>query len=312
MGCFHPVQVAVQGFHYIVAQVVAEFVGDYQHALNGDSFHIGIDLIIGLCGDLDLGVVRILLDQLIRHGGIHREQHHIMLGSQVLDGSGGEPGGYERHVHVAVFQSGSRFPEGQVLYLDVIVGDPGSFQDLAGVGFGTGTGGPYGHPFAFHIGQGLDAGLGGGYDLDGFRIQGCQGFQVLDFFALEHFQALDGIIGNVVLDEGDIHFAFLQQVDVGHGGTGGLGRGVGPFHVLVQDVSQGTAQGIVGTGGTAGGDIDEFLLTAAALLVSATAAAAGEQGDCCGHCQHRKYESFCFHSSLLHFEQILNRTTKGN
>ena len=166
---------------------------------------------------------------------------------------------YESSVNVAVFQSTCSFTEGQVLNLNVGIFNAISFHDLTSVSFGTGASSAYSNAFAFEISNGFDARFFQGYDLYGFGIQGSQALQVSNLFILEHFGAVSSIVSNIVLDESDFYFALLQQVYVSYGSAGGLSRSVSAFDILVQDISQSAAQREIGTGGTAGSNVNEFL-----------------------------------------------------
>src|SRR5574344_1106772 len=182
--------------------------------------------------------------------------------------------GYEGHINVAIFQGVSCFGEGQVLNLNVFISNAISFQDLTGVSFSAAAGSANGYTFAFAISNRLNTGILQSHNLNGFRIQGADTFQVADFLVFEHFTAVSSIVSNIVLNKCQIYLALFQQVNVGHGSTRGLCGGIGAFHILVQNISQSTAQWEVGTSSTTGSNVNKFLVTSSrccSFLVTTTA-----------------------------------------
>ena len=123
MSSFHTVQVAIQCFHYSVTGVGIHLIGNSQHAFYSNSSSIGFNLVIGFGRNGNLGVVRILGNQFVSNVSAYTYHYNVMLGRQILDSSSRETGYYETSVNVAVFQSGSRFADGQVLRFDIFIGN---------------------------------------------------------------------------------------------------------------------------------------------------------------------------------------------
>ena len=154
-----------------------------------------------------------------------------------MNSSGGMTSGYECSVNVAVFQCTCSFAEGQVLNFHIFISQAISSHNLTSICFSTGTSSTYSDAFAFEVIDGINTGFFQGYDLHGFRIQSCQALETSYLFAFEHFLTISSIESDIVLDESNINFALVQQVNVSYGSTSGLCRCVAARDVFVEDIS---------------------------------------------------------------------------
>ena len=127
------------------------------------------------------------------------------------------------------------------MYFYIFIFNAICFHNLASVSLSTRTSSTYSNTFALEISNRFDAGFFQGYDLYGFRIQGCQTLQVSNLFALEHFGAVCSIVSDIVLNESDFNLALAQQVYVSNGSAGGLCRSIRTRNILVEDISKSTA-----------------------------------------------------------------------
>ena len=100
-----------------------------------------------------------------------------------------------------------------------------------------------------------------GDELACFGVKACDCVQAFNLF-LEHFLPVDGVIGDVVLNDCKFNLLVAEHVDVGDGCARRL-RGC-VHAALVEDVGNGSADWIVGAGRAAGRDVDECAFFAAA------------------------------------------------
>ena len=297
----------IDSLHDLFAQIVAELIGGDDDALYSYRIDVFILSGIGALRNGHLGVIRIFLHELVNNLRVDVDDGSGFIGSQVLDSGGREACYYYACIYVAVLQCIGSFAEGEVLYVNIIVGNAIGFQNLAGIGFGAGAGCTDSHLLALQVRYGLDTLILGGYELDGFRIQGSQTADIIHLVVFEHFLAVSCIVGDIVLNESNIYGTVLQHIYVGYRCAGGLGRCVHALNVLVQKFSQSAAQGIIGACRAAGGDIQE-LLAACRAGSGAGAAAAACKKSCTSQtkctCYHQFFQCLLHHTVLLKYPQM--------
>lgn len=137
---FHTVKVFVDGFDDLFAEIIREFIGG-----NDDAFHgYGADIFflsrIGTLRYGDLGEVWILLHQLVHMFCIDIDQCCGFIGSQILDRCGREACDDDTDIDIAILQCISSFAEGEILYIDIIIGQTIRAEDLTSIGFCAGAG----------------------------------------------------------------------------------------------------------------------------------------------------------------------------
>ena len=216
-----------------------------------------------------LRVERILRDQGICLVRLDRQQAHLVLRCDVLHSRRREARRDERCIDVAVLQGARRFPEGKELLIDIVVSDAIRLKNLACIGFRTAARRPDSDTLALEIGDALDPRRLKRDDLARLGIERCDAAQVLHLLVLEHLRAVHGVIGDVVLHDGEIDRTVLQHVDVRDRRTCGLRTRVHARNCLVQDFRHRAADRIIGARRSARGDIDE--------LIAARTAAAGKK-----------------------------------
>ena len=106
--------------------------------------------------------------------------------------------------------------------MDIAVFNARGVQNLPRVRFRAGTCRADRYAFAAQIIDRFDAGFFQRYDLYRFRIQRRYAAQVVNFFAVKHFQAVRRIVGDIVLDQRQIQRAVFEHIDVGDRGPGAL------------------------------------------------------------------------------------------
>ena len=156
MSRFHTVKVFVDGFDDLFAEIIREFIGG-----NDDAFHgYGADILflsrIGTLRYGDLGEVWILLHQLVSMFCIDIDQCCGFIGSQILDRCGREACDDDADIDIAILQCISSFAEGEILYIDIIIGQAICTKDLTGIRFCTGTGSTDSDLFALEVSDGFN------------------------------------------------------------------------------------------------------------------------------------------------------------
>jgi hypothetical protein len=110
--------------------------------------------------------------------------------------------------------------------LEVIIGDTVRVKNLADVGFVSASRSAHGDILSLEVGDGLDAAVLGGDDLDVLGIEPGDGGDVFDLPVLEELGPVVGVVGHVVLDDDEVHVPCGKKVDVFDGGSCGLGGNV--------------------------------------------------------------------------------------
>ena len=200
------------------------------------------------------------------------------IGSQILDRCGREACDDDTDIDIAILQCISSFAEGEILYIDIIIGQTICTEDLAGIGFCAGAGSTDRDLFALEVGNGFDAFISGGNELNGFRIESSDTTDAFYFVILEHFLAVGCIVSDIILDESDVDGAVFQHIDIGYRCTGRLCGCIHAFDILVQQFSKRTAQWVISTSSTAGSDVQE--LFSAACRRTGIAAACNQSCTC--------------------------------
>ncbi|MNZ58502.1 hypothetical protein D3C78_765140 [compost metagenome] len=219
--------------------------------------HVGALAVVGAGRD-HAGLVGRAAD-LFHHFGGNRHEGHRHGGGQVADRRHAQARGLQGGVQLAVLDQLHRLGEGHELdATHVLVGEPGGLEDGPRVQLGTGLGGADRDALALEVGQGLDAGVGAGDDLDVVRIGAGDGAQLgqrrLEAGVLD---ALPGIIYRVGQREAQLAATGLQQVEVLHRGLGGLHRGLRTFDAVAVQLRQAHTDRVVHPAGAAGEDVDE-------------------------------------------------------
>ena len=227
----------VESFDDFSAHFIAEFCCSDDDALNSYSIDVFCLSRISALRNDHLGVVWIFLHQLIRNLRIDINDSSRFVSSKVLYSCCREACYNDACINVAILQSIDCFAEGEVLYINIIVCDSISFQNLACIGFSTGAGCADCYFLAFQVGNCLNSLVLGCNELNCFRIESCKTAEGIHFIVFEHFLAICCVVSNIVLDESDINGSVFQHIDVSYGCAGGLCGSVHPFDVLVQDFS---------------------------------------------------------------------------
>ena len=278
MSSFHAVKVFVDGFDDLFTEIIREFIGG-----NDDAFHgYGADIFflsrIGTLRYGDLGEVWILLLQLVHMFCIDIDQCCRFIGSQILDRCGREACDDDTDIDIAILQCISSFAEGEILYIDIIIGQTICTEDLTGIRFCARAGSTDSDLFALEVSDGFDAFVSGGDELDSFRIECSDTADVFYLVVLEHFLAVGCIVSDIILDESDVDGAVFQHIDIGYRCTGRLCGCIHAFDILVQQFSKRTAQWVIGTSRTTSSDVQK--LFSAACRRTGIAAACDQSCTC--------------------------------
>ena len=227
------------------------------------------------------------------------------VGGQCLgDGGGGSAGHDPGAVQGAVLQHVGRAAEGDVLGLEV----PGEVQARRGeVGFRFIVDGRTcrgdGEMFAFHVGQGADAGLVRHDDLVRVQVEAGDGLEILVGVALEAVRAVQGLGRVAGNGDGDLGFAVGHHVQVGDAAGRGLARRLDGRHGLVPVVRDGGADGVQGARSGSRREVDLHLLArggGGSLFVPAAAAGQGADGQGGHHqCAQGAFPQFVHSTKLL-------------
>ena len=184
---------------HVVDHRVAQVLAHEHDVVNEQALDI-LGVVIGVSGDDGLGVVRILLDELVAALAVNGDDDHVILHAQVHHGGVGQAGGDEHGVALAVLHVVDGFTVGEVVGLDVIIGDAVSVEDHAGVDLHAGVRRADAHALAAQVFHGLDARALDGDELDVVGPQAHQRAQVAGL-AL----ALIGAGAGVGLHDGVLH-----------------------------------------------------------------------------------------------------------
>ena len=159
MSGLQAVEVREDGLRDVVAHLVVYLVRRDKHGHDGDCRDILVEASVRASRDRRLRVERILRDQGISLVGIDWQQADLVLGCDILYGRGRITGRQEGCIDVAILEGAGAFCEGQVLDIDVVVGDAVGLEDLAGIRLSTGSGCTDGYALALEFLDALDARL---------------------------------------------------------------------------------------------------------------------------------------------------------
>ncbi|MDT4844974.1 hypothetical protein FQZ97_789460 [compost metagenome] len=260
MGGVERVDVVVHGLGHAVGHVVGDSAVGHEEVGDGRGGH-GLGLAAVGVGRDRGGLVGRVTD-LGHHIGGHGDHHDLDRGGQVTDRGHAQAGRLQRGVQLAVLHQLDRLAKRQVLHLgQIAVGQAGGLEDGARVQFGARLGRAHRNALALEVGQGLDARVGAGDDLDVVVVGGREAAQLVQLLGEARFGlALPGVGQGIGQRQGQLAAAGLQQVEVLGRGLGDLGGGACVGDVLGEDLRQRHAQRVVHAALAAGEHVDELLL----------------------------------------------------
>ena len=262
MSGLQAVEIREDGLRDVIAHLIVDLVRRDEHCHDGDRRDLLVEASVRAGRDRRLRVERVLRDQGLGLVGIDRQQADLVLRGDILYGRGRIAGRQESCIDVAVLEGAGAFGEGQVLDVDVIVGDAVRFEDLAGIRLSAGAGCTDGDALALELIDALDARLIKRDELAGLRIERGDAADVVDFLVLEHLRAIDGVVRDIVLHDGQVDGVILEHVDVRDRRTSRLRTRIHARDLLIEDLRHRTANRVVRASRTARRDIEEFLLAA--------------------------------------------------
>ena len=252
------VEVAVHGLGHLVDQLVGHLGLRDQEVGNGHRGHrlglAGVGVRRNLGGHV--GRAADLGHHLLGHG------HHADLdrAGQIADRGHAQAGRLQGGVELAVLDQLDRFAEGQVLDLgQVLVCQARRLEDGARVQLGAGLGRAHRHALALQVGQGLDARVLAGDDLDVVVVGGRKAAQVLQRLLEARLGVAGPGVGHRVAQrERQLATTRLQQVEVFGRGLGDLRGGARVGDGLGEDLRQRHAQRVVHAALPARQHVDEL------------------------------------------------------
>ncbi len=236
--------------------------GSGQHGLATDGLGRLVVALVQAAGNLGLGVVAALFEQLVDLRAGDRHQHRVGGGGGFLDRAVGVTDEVGHGIDVVVaqcagllsrLQLGGQGEHRLVPALDL--------HDLfEGVAL-TGTGVADVDALALEVIEPLDVGAATGQYGEDFALQGEHRADVVHLpFFLEGCDAFHCLVLVVGLHDAEVEFATAQTVDVGHAAAAGRGVALDVFRIAVDEAADRLPGYVVNAGLPARADGDELLL----------------------------------------------------